>query len=155
MLKYNPTKYLWEPNPDGKYAFGGTCVRNCPTHTHKNAGECVRDFNCSDECTEGGCWGPGPEQCLECKNFNFSGICLNSCESLPNIYTLDSKNCAMCHPECRKLCTGQGPAKCSECVMDENICVSKCPEFKFNLNGTCLKRNESCPGKSTIYYYAV
>uniref|UniRef100_A0A1B0DKW0 receptor protein-tyrosine kinase n=1 Tax=Phlebotomus papatasi TaxID=29031 RepID=A0A1B0DKW0_PHLPP len=42
MQKYNPTNYLWEPNPDGKYAYGATCVRNCPEHLLKDNGACVR-----------------------------------------------------------------------------------------------------------------
>lgn len=42
MQRYNPTNYLWEPNPDGKYAYGATCVRNCPEHLLKDNGACVR-----------------------------------------------------------------------------------------------------------------
>lgn len=95
-----------------------------------------------------GCWGPGPEQCLECKHFKFNGICLNSCDSLPNIYTLDNKNCGMCHPECRNSCTGPGADNCSECVnvKDGKFCVSQCPESKYNLNGTCSDCHETCVG---------
>ena len=28
MQRYNPIKYKWEKNPDGKYAYGATCVRD-------------------------------------------------------------------------------------------------------------------------------
>uniref|UniRef100_W4VRP0 Receptor protein-tyrosine kinase n=1 Tax=Corethrella appendiculata TaxID=1370023 RepID=W4VRP0_9DIPT len=42
MQIYNPTNYLWEPNPNGKYAYGATCVRNCPEHLLKDNGACVR-----------------------------------------------------------------------------------------------------------------
>ncbi|XP_045784894.1 epidermal growth factor receptor isoform X1 [Maniola jurtina] len=42
MQKYNPTTYSWEPNPNGKYAYGATCVRNCPEHLLKDNGACVR-----------------------------------------------------------------------------------------------------------------
>lgn len=30
MQRYNPITYSWESNPDGKYAYGATCVKNCP-----------------------------------------------------------------------------------------------------------------------------
>ena len=36
---------------------------------------------CSDECSSAGCWGKGPDQCLECKNFEFKGRCLASCKN--------------------------------------------------------------------------
>ncbi|XP_072930769.1 epidermal growth factor receptor isoform X2 [Epargyreus clarus] len=42
MQIYNPTTYSWEPNPNGKYAYGATCVRNCPEHLLKDNGACVR-----------------------------------------------------------------------------------------------------------------
>lgn len=42
MQKYNPTIYNWEPNPEGKYAYGATCVKNCPEHLLKDSGACVR-----------------------------------------------------------------------------------------------------------------
>lgn len=41
MQKYNTTSELWVPNPDGKYAYGGSCVSKCPDHMLKNAGVCV------------------------------------------------------------------------------------------------------------------
>ncbi|XP_052746802.1 epidermal growth factor receptor isoform X2 [Bicyclus anynana] len=42
MQIYNPTTYSWDPNPNGKYAYGATCVRNCPEHLLKDNGACVR-----------------------------------------------------------------------------------------------------------------
>lgn len=30
MRRYNPATYSWESNPEGKYAYGATCVKNCP-----------------------------------------------------------------------------------------------------------------------------
>ena len=42
MQRYNPVKYKWERNPDGKYAYGATCVKNCPKHLLKDNGACVR-----------------------------------------------------------------------------------------------------------------
>jgi epidermal growth factor receptor len=42
MQIYNPSKYRWERNPLGKYAYGATCVKDCPEHLLKDNGACVR-----------------------------------------------------------------------------------------------------------------
>jgi L1 cell adhesion molecule len=42
MQRYNPIKYRWEKNPEGKYAYGATCVKDCPKHLLKDNGACVR-----------------------------------------------------------------------------------------------------------------
>lgn len=36
---------------------------------------------CSEECSSSGCWGKGPDQCLECKSFIHKGTCLPDCKS--------------------------------------------------------------------------
>ncbi|KAG1701737.1 Epidermal growth factor receptor [Nymphon striatum] len=66
MKIYNPSTYLWEHNPHGKYAYGATCVKNCPEHLLKDSGACVR--NCpkgkkpeNGECVP--CRGPCPKTC--------------------------------------------------------------------------------------------
>lgn len=103
---------------------------------------------CSEECTSDGCWGPGPEQCLECKHFKFNGTCLNSCSSSPNVYQVDSKNCAVCHAECKYSCSGPGADNCTEClnVRDGKYCVPVCPESKYDQNGICVFCHETCVG---------
>lgn len=66
MQKYNPTNYLWEPNPDGKYAYGATCVRNCPEHLLKDNGACVRTCPINKTAKNGECVpcnGPCPKTC--------------------------------------------------------------------------------------------
>lgn len=42
MQRYNPITYSWEINPEGKYAYGATCVKTCPAHLLKDNGACVR-----------------------------------------------------------------------------------------------------------------
>lgn len=37
---------------------------------------------CSIECSAAGCWGKGPDQCLECQHFVYKGTCLSNCKSL-------------------------------------------------------------------------
>ncbi|XP_011298700.1 epidermal growth factor receptor isoform X1 [Fopius arisanus] len=66
MQKYNPTTYSWEPNPDGKYAYGATCVRKCPVHLLKDNGACVRSCPPKKKAQNGECVpcdGPCPKTC--------------------------------------------------------------------------------------------
>lgn len=66
MRKYNPTNYELEANPEGKYAYGATCVRECPGHLLKDNGACVRSCP-SDKMAKDGecvaCNGPCPKTC--------------------------------------------------------------------------------------------
>ncbi|KAG6443142.1 hypothetical protein O3G_MSEX002709 [Manduca sexta] len=55
MQIYNPTTYSWEPNPNGKYAYGATCVRNCPEHLLKDSGACVRSCPPNKTAVNGEC----------------------------------------------------------------------------------------------------
>lgn len=55
MQIYNPTSYSWEPNPNGKYAYGATCVRNCPEHLLKDNGACVRSCPPNKTAVNGEC----------------------------------------------------------------------------------------------------
>ncbi|XP_014366513.2 epidermal growth factor receptor isoform X1 [Papilio machaon] len=55
MQIYNPTTYSWEPNPNGKYAYGATCVRNCPEHLLKDNGACVRSCPPNKTAVNGEC----------------------------------------------------------------------------------------------------
>ncbi|KAL2718533.1 epidermal growth factor receptor isoform X1 [Vespula squamosa] len=66
MQKYNPTTYSWEANPDGKYAYGATCVRKCPEHLLKDNGACVRSCPPKKKVLNGECVpcdGPCPKTC--------------------------------------------------------------------------------------------
>lgn len=67
MQIYNPTNYLWEPNPDGKYAYGATCVRNCPEHLLKDNGACVRNCPSNKMAQQG--------ECVPC-----NGACPKTCQ---------------------------------------------------------------------------
>lgn len=66
MQRYNPTNYLWEPNPEGKYAYGATCVKDCPVHLLKDNGACVRTCPADKVAKDGECFpcnGPCPKTC--------------------------------------------------------------------------------------------
>lgn len=34
---------------------------------------------CDPLCSSSGCWGPGPDQCLSCRNYSRNGTCVDSC----------------------------------------------------------------------------
>lgn len=34
---------------------------------------------CDPLCSDSGCWGPGPNQCLSCRNYSREGTCVDSC----------------------------------------------------------------------------
>lgn len=108
----------------------------------------IDGYVCSSECTSAGCWGPGPQQCLECKHVKFNSTCLHDCHSLPNIYQLDAKHCSECHAECKYSCTGPGADNCSACAnaKDGKYCVNRCPENKYNRDGICVPCHETCLG---------
>ncbi|KAH8347949.1 hypothetical protein KR084_002500 [Drosophila pseudotakahashii] len=66
MRKYNPTTYVLEANPGGKYAYGATCVKECPGHLLRDNGACVRScppdkMDKNSECVP--CNGPCPKTC--------------------------------------------------------------------------------------------
>lgn len=66
MQKYNSVNYSWVPNPDGKYAYGATCVKNCPEHLLKDNGACVRTCPPQKRAKNGECIpceGPCPKTC--------------------------------------------------------------------------------------------
>ncbi|XP_058120015.1 epidermal growth factor receptor-like [Anopheles ziemanni] len=63
---FNIRKALWEPNPDGKYAYGTKCLRNCPKNLLRNNGVCVpacppNKMPQHGECVP--CNGPCPKTC--------------------------------------------------------------------------------------------
>lgn len=44
LVLYNPTTYQMDVNPEGKYSFGATCVKECPRKfilgcSHRGGGE--------------------------------------------------------------------------------------------------------------------
>ncbi|KAJ8922134.1 hypothetical protein NQ315_004068 [Exocentrus adspersus] len=67
MQIYNPTTYSWEVNPEGKYAYGATCVKKCPEHLLKDNGACVRSCPPNKRAVDGECVpcdGPCPKACV-------------------------------------------------------------------------------------------
>ena len=85
MQKYNPTTYSWEANPDGKYAYGATCVRKCPEHLLKDNGACVRSCPPKKKAQNG--------ECVPCE-----GPCPKTCQGVTEVHSgnIDSfKDCTI------------------------------------------------------------
>uniref|UniRef100_A0A8C6SW58 Receptor protein-tyrosine kinase n=1 Tax=Neogobius melanostomus TaxID=47308 RepID=A0A8C6SW58_9GOBI len=85
---------------------------------------------------KGGCWGPGPSQCVSCKYFQRGTECIEQCnvEQGPVREYVDGSLCVACHAECEPLnntasCHGPGADECTECrnFKDGDFCVDHCP----------------------------
>uniref|UniRef100_A0A8C9XH91 Receptor protein-tyrosine kinase n=1 Tax=Sander lucioperca TaxID=283035 RepID=A0A8C9XH91_SANLU len=102
----------------------------CLAHTEQ------QNRTCDLECTDEGCWGPGPTMCVACRHFNSRGRCVALCNLLqgePREVEVNG-SCVQCHPECllktgTPTCHGPGPDQCSQCAhfKDGPHCVARCP----------------------------
>uniref|UniRef100_A0A665VQQ2 Receptor protein-tyrosine kinase n=1 Tax=Echeneis naucrates TaxID=173247 RepID=A0A665VQQ2_ECHNA len=119
---------------------------------------------CDPLCSSDGCWGPGPNQCVSCKNYSRGGKCVPTCMFLTGErreFATPSGECMPCHPECKvqegkETCTGPGADECVACAshQDGPHCVSSCPEgvmggeeviFKYpNKQGHCEPCHVNC-----------
>ncbi|KAI5700992.1 hypothetical protein M8J75_005051 [Diaphorina citri] len=119
--------------------------------SNKKEEDCVKEgLVCDKQCSVEGCWGPGPDQCLSCANYQIGNRCLQDCE--PGMYKSSPKMCMPCHEECEATCTGPGPGKCHRCkhVRDGPFCVPFCPAFKYNsTDGECRPCHPNCVNNCT------
>ncbi|XP_061684538.1 receptor tyrosine-protein kinase erbB-3b [Syngnathoides biaculeatus] len=146
--------------------FRGRRVRVNSINSNRPLAECVADGHvCDPLCSNSGCWGPGPDQCLSCRNYSRNGTCVDSC----HFYTGSSREfaraegeCVACHSECKHLhgkasCTGPGAYECAVCanLRDGPYCMSLCPAgvndgqkgliFKYpNKEGHCEPCHHNC-----------
>ncbi|CAL1608952.1 unnamed protein product [Knipowitschia caucasica] len=131
---------------------------NCPQQTCAAEGH-VCDPLCSD-----GCWGPGPDQCVSCRNYSRGGTCVSQCTTLSGErreFVSASGECLLCHSECKvqegkETCTGPGADQCVSCarLRDGPHCVRSCPQglmagegviFKYpNKAGSCEPCHANC-----------
>ncbi|XP_035993653.1 receptor tyrosine-protein kinase erbB-3b [Fundulus heteroclitus] len=146
--------------------FQGTRVRVNNLNNNKPLAECVAGGHvCDPLCSDSGCWGPGPDQCLTCSNYSRHGTCVGSCNFLsgfPREFAGSDRECVACHPECkpqkgRISCTGAGADGCTACanLQDGPYCMSSCPSgvndghrgliFKYpNREGYCEPCHPNC-----------
>ncbi|XP_076014086.1 melanoma receptor tyrosine-protein kinase-like isoform X2 [Genypterus blacodes] len=123
-----------------------------------------KNQTCDAECTDEGCWGPGPTMCFSCRHFSRKGLCVPLCNLLqgePREVSMES-SCVECNAEClvkngNQACFGPGPDQCSQCshVQDGPHCVPRCPHgvqgegdtliWKYpNRNGQCQPCHKNC-----------
>ncbi|XP_030634040.1 receptor tyrosine-protein kinase erbB-3a [Chanos chanos] len=112
--------------------------------------ECIHEGHVCDQlCSSEGCWGPGPDQCLSCKNFSRGGACVPECNFLSGQrreFAGPKGECLPCHSECemqegRHTCTGPGANECVACahLQDGPHCVSSCPDGVMGERGLIYK----------------
>uniref|UniRef100_A0AAQ4P9H2 receptor protein-tyrosine kinase n=1 Tax=Gasterosteus aculeatus aculeatus TaxID=481459 RepID=A0AAQ4P9H2_GASAC len=105
---------------------------------------------CDPLCSDTGCWGPGPDQCLSCRYFSRGRTCVDTC----NLYEGDIREyangsvCVECDAQCEQAdddsLTCNGP-RCVRCVhfKDGPNCVEKCPDGLQGANSFIFKYAES------------
>uniref|UniRef100_A0A7N5ZVY5 Receptor protein-tyrosine kinase n=1 Tax=Anabas testudineus TaxID=64144 RepID=A0A7N5ZVY5_ANATE len=112
--------------------------------------ECTQQrMICDRMCSDDGCWGPGPNQCLSCRYFRRGRTCVESC----NLFDGEVREfangsvCLECDSQCEKMdgntmtCLGQGPDQCVKCLYfkDGPNCVEKCPDGLQGANSFIFK----------------
>ncbi|XP_060784980.1 receptor tyrosine-protein kinase erbB-4-like [Neoarius graeffei] len=115
--------------------------------------ECIMDdMVCDPLCSDAGCWGPGPDQCLFCRFFSRGRMCVKSC-NLHHGEVREFANgsmCVECDAQCERAeddgltCTGPGPDHCVKCLhfKDGPNCVEKCPDGLQGANSFIFKYAE-------------
>lgn len=107
---------------------------------------------CDPLCSSDGCWGPGPDQCVSCRNYSREGICVDSCsfyEGEVREFVHDGA-CFPCHPQCQKIeggltCNGSGADACMSCAnyKDGPHCVENCPKGILGEKGPIFKFSDA------------
>ncbi|XP_028986741.1 receptor tyrosine-protein kinase erbB-4-like isoform X2 [Betta splendens] len=112
--------------------------------------ECTQQrMICDRMCSDDGCWGPGPNQCLSCRYFRRGRTCVESC----NLFEGEVREfangsvCLECDSQCEKMdgntmtCLGQGADQCVKCFhfKDGPNCVEKCPDGLQGANSFIFK----------------
>ncbi|KAL7639995.1 UNVERIFIED_CONTAM: hypothetical protein RMT77_009409 [Armadillidium vulgare] len=85
LKKYNTISSSWLTNPNGKYAYGATCVRDCPSHLLKDSGACVQSCPLEKKDVNG--------ECVPCV-----GPCSKTCQGVEIVHNgnIDSfKDCTI------------------------------------------------------------
>ncbi|XP_056144911.1 receptor tyrosine-protein kinase erbB-4-like [Lampris incognitus] len=116
--------------------------------------ECsMENMVCDLLCSDAGCWGPGPDQCLSCRYFSRGRTCVDAC----NLYEGDVREyangsvCVECDAQCERAddnsltCHGPGPDHCVRCLhfKDGPNCVEKCPDGLQGANSFIFKYAEA------------
>uniref|UniRef100_A0A8L0DTH4 Proprotein convertase subtilisin/kexin type 5a n=1 Tax=Oncorhynchus mykiss TaxID=8022 RepID=A0A8L0DTH4_ONCMY len=108
---------------------------------------------CDPECSEDGCEGPGPQQCVTCLHLflkfkNNSRTCVSVC---PVGFWGDRRRCKKCFSSC-EICTGSRSDQCTTCraghylTEGTNSCTASCGDNYFldHDANMCRKCSENC-----------
>uniref|UniRef100_A0A668VWI4 SPC3 n=1 Tax=Oreochromis aureus TaxID=47969 RepID=A0A668VWI4_OREAU len=140
----------------------GTAERPYPAHRERarsaeipTDSDLSEEYNgpCDPECSDDGCEGPGPQQCVTCLHFflkfkNNTRLCVSGC---PRGFWGDRRRCKRCYASCES-CTGSRNDQCTSCqpghhlTEGTNTCTAICGE-NFYLDhdaNMCRKCSENC-----------
>uniref|UniRef100_A0A8C7DRQ9 Proprotein convertase subtilisin/kexin type 5a n=1 Tax=Oncorhynchus kisutch TaxID=8019 RepID=A0A8C7DRQ9_ONCKI len=106
---------------------------------------------CDPECSEDGCEGPGPQQCVTCLHLflkfkNNSRTCVSVC---PVGFWGDRRRCKKCFSSC-EICTGSRSDQCATCraghylTEGTNSCTASCGDNYYLDHGMSLYCDGSC-----------
>ncbi|XP_035390713.1 receptor tyrosine-protein kinase erbB-4-like isoform X4 [Electrophorus electricus] len=121
--------------------------------SNKDPRECAQErMVCDKLCSEAGCWGPGPDQCLSCRYYSRGRTCVKSCNLFHGEFRefANGSVCVECDNQCEKAgdktltCHGPGPDHCTKCLYlkDGPNCVEKCPDGLQGANSFIFKYAE-------------
>ncbi|KAM7368833.1 hypothetical protein PAMP_013140 [Pampus punctatissimus] len=108
---------------------------------------------CDPECSDDGCEGPSPQQCVTCLHFflkfkNNTRMCMSEC---PRGFWGDRRRCKRCYSSCTS-CTGSRSDQCTSCQLGHhltegtNTCTALCGDNYYLDHDTnmCRKCSENC-----------
>uniref|UniRef100_A0A673Z812 Receptor protein-tyrosine kinase n=1 Tax=Salmo trutta TaxID=8032 RepID=A0A673Z812_SALTR len=108
--------------------------KNIDVKENRLQSQCVEEGHmCDPLCSLEGCWGPGPDQCLSCKDYSRGGTCVHQCRFLTGS--------VVSHNNVSILSCRFGANKCVVCasLRDGPHCVSSCPEGVMGEKGLIFK----------------
>uniref|UniRef100_A0A673ZX46 Proprotein convertase subtilisin/kexin type 5-like n=1 Tax=Salmo trutta TaxID=8032 RepID=A0A673ZX46_SALTR len=115
--------------------------------------ELPTDGRCDSECSEDGCEGPGPQQCVTCLHLflkfkNNTRTCVSVC---PVGFWGDRRRCKKCFSSC-EICTGSRSDQCTTCRAGHHLtegtssCTASCGDNYYldHDANMCRKCSENC-----------
>nr|XP_019937280.1 PREDICTED: proprotein convertase subtilisin/kexin type 5-like [Paralichthys olivaceus] len=140
----------------------GTAEQPYPAHRERaRSAEMLTDSDlteeysgpCDPECSDDGCEGPSPQQCVTCLHFflkfkNGTRMCLSEC---PKGFWGDRRRCKRCYYSCES-CTGSRSDQCTTCQPGHHLtegtstCTAVCGDNYYldHEANMCRKCGENC-----------
>uniref|UniRef100_A0A3Q1CSD4 Proprotein convertase subtilisin/kexin type 5a n=1 Tax=Amphiprion ocellaris TaxID=80972 RepID=A0A3Q1CSD4_AMPOC len=140
----------------------GTAEQPYPVHRERARsaeipmdGDLTEEYRgpCDPECSDDGCEGPGPQQCVTCLHFflkfkNNTRLCVSEC---PKGFWGDRRRCKRCYSSCES-CSGSRSDQCTSCqpghhlTEGTNTCTAICGDNYYldHDANMCRKCSENC-----------